>query len=487
MKRQFITIWCVFITCLTHAQGFNKAQGQAKDISLDKKGRVFIIGMRNNQLTFNTRQKRFVSFEGTQPEATQPTATFRNPNYNRYTNNSSRSRRAFYYPHDDVLDLLKSQKYLDVCLTGKDAVWVIKSDGKIYYRYNGSLRPLNKGGANNRRIAAVDGNKFYTVKRDNSIWEYKNGRGTKLSGAALDISLDHRKNKLYVIGKSNRIFIRNTVKNRWELISNTRNDFKKLSVNNAVIWAVTTNGNIYSNAIHSAVYDYQQNTGNRDYKIKVTLLHLSCKKAWDNDKKDDYMVSFKANVKGTKSFNMKNRSLNRISTIVKSFGTPNSLYIKRNKGNRDHARVQLHVPEKRSVNINNSGVFEIPTYYVNKGNVSLEVIVSADEVSERITPVLNKTNMLNLKEIVSYLSGKKPIGRYKEVKSVPYSFTRGNTLVSGRSIYYDMGRGYESVNLTKEGNRLVANVTVSGSKSKSVWGSTKTTQPDITYRLELVE
>ncbi|WP_422860558.1 hypothetical protein ACOKFD_06895 [Flagellimonas sp. S174] len=486
MKTQYITIWCLLINCLMQAQSFNRAQGQAKEISLDKKGRVYIIDTRNNPLIFNTGQKRFFAFNGTPTEVVNGQATVYNPNYTRYTTNRN-GASVIQNQHDLVLDLLQTQKHVDVCLTSKDGVWAVKSDGKIYYYQNGSLRALNKGGTNNWRIAGIDSNTFYTVKRDKSIWLYKYGKGTKLSGAALDISFDHLKNKLYVIGTSKRVFVRNTAQNKWELIRNTRNDFIKLSVHNTMIWAITTNGSMYSNDINGAVYDYFKNTGNRDYKLKVTLLNISCSKAWDNDKKDDYMVSFKANVKGTKNFTMERRDLKRISGIVKGYGSPNSLYIRRNKGIKDHAAVQLHVPEKRAVTIDNSGVFEIPKFYINKGNVWLETVMSTEEVSERVTPIFNRTQKLNLKEIVKYLSHTKPLDDYKIAKRVHTSSSTGSSSVKTTMVYYDMGSGFESVHLGTLGNRRVANVTVSGSKSKSVWGSTKTTSPNITYRVELVD
>ncbi|NER19060.1 hypothetical protein [Spongiivirga citrea] len=488
MKTRYITLWCMLLACLIQAQSFKEAGGLGKEISLDKTGRVFVIGNSGNQFIFNVKEKRFVRFYGTNgvggKGVSRTNSPYQNKNVGSYANQ---------HPHDLLLDYLQSQKYKDVSLASKNALWVVKPDGNLYFRYNNYLKRAYKGGTNNKRIALTDGINFYTVKNDNSIWLYHgSNQGTKLPGKALDIAYDHKTKNLYCIGISKRIFKWNTHRYDWDLVKGTRNDFKYLSVHNNMIWAVAFNKKIYSNDINGAVYDYWESSGNKDYKLKITLEHIYCEQAWDNDKKDDYMISFKPTIKvNNRNIPMEDRKLNRIARLIQGLGAPNSLYISQNRNSRNHAAVQLHTKEKTAVAINNSGVFEISSK-VNQNNAQQFLVdIKVDEVSNQTINIINIKDKLNLIEILKYLDGTKILQKYRvsrRVNVTSSNYRHGGALVNGTTIYYDMGRGFKETNLTLFNNKPVAYLEVKGSKKSTAWGaSNRHTKPKLRYKIELID
>ena len=486
MKSIFIIGIALCVLLPLQAQTFKKADGYATEVSIDPAGNVFVQRTSNNLAKYDIKSKKFKPYQpGTSPSGL---AVSRNSNSYRYKNPSVTSRLT---GHDLKLALLKSKKYKDVTVTTNNSVWTIDRYGRLFLAltFGRNNKPnINALGSSNSHLEAVDKNKIFYIKNNNSIWHYDGNSNRKLPGAAIDIAYDVKQKKLYVIGVSKRLFVWNPYRKNWDLVSGTRRDFKQLSVHNGKIWAITTNNQIYTNDIKTITPYRYTNPG--EYKLKITLEEISCTQAWDNDKKDDYLLNMESNLSiNLRSYYLRNKKYGRIENQIKKYGKSNTLYVKRDKGQTDHAVVQLHTPERNTVRILNSGVFYIPKGIDLNKPIDFKIDIRVDEVSNTTKQIFNRIEKLNLKEILAYLDGDKKLDEYTQSRTENISYSNGSSQIRGLIKYYNMGNGYTALQLkTDRNNKPVIYGKVSGNKmKKDTWGTRKYTKPNVVYRIELID
>ncbi|WP_394748084.1 hypothetical protein [Spongiimicrobium salis] len=469
------------------AQTFKVAPGLATDVSLNRQGDVFVQGTSGNIFKFHTKDIEFKRYQPLNSTTINGVGISSGPYRDRYKNPALSSRLV---GHDLLLHLTKSPAYLDACLTTNNSVWALDKTGRLFpaMTFGRNNIPNKRAlGTNNRRIVAVDRNHIYVVKKDRSIWHYGNSN-YKLPGAALDIAYDQKQKKLYVIDAYKRILVWNTRRKNWDALSGTRRDFKRLSVYNGKIWATTTNNKIYTN--DSKALESYRYANTREYKLKVTLEHISCSQAWDNDRKDDYLLKMEPELSiNYRKYYLRDQRYGRIKDLIKKHGTNNSLYVHRNKNQNDHGAVQLHTRENSSVQIQNSGVFYIPKGVDLNKKADFKVALVVDEVSAKTERIIQKTDKLHLRNMLDYLSGHKKMNQFRVAKTENISSNTNGVLIRGQRKYYDMGSGYKSVELkTDPKNRPVIYAYVSGSKKSKAFGAShKYTKPNVRYRIELVD
>ncbi|GAB1858216.1 hypothetical protein MHTCC0001_30530 [Flavobacteriaceae bacterium MHTCC 0001] len=487
MKKHItlISILILLITTQVKGQTFKKIENHyATEVSVAPHGDVFVIGTSGNIFKFDTKTVKFKRYTPNS-SASGYAVSYNNSGY--YNKNKTSTPRLS--GHDLVLSLLKSKIYNDVDITNNNSTWAFKN-GRLFnaLTFGSYNRPnINVLGATNSRISAFDKNKIFYIKNDNTIWHYDGKTSRKLTGKALDIAYDMKQRKLYIINTLKQIAVWNPRRKNWDIMGGTRRDFRRLSVNNGKIWATTTKNSIYTN--DTKVIAKYGNNPNGVYKLKITLERISCKQAWDNDKKDDYLLKMTTGLRiGSRSYSLENKQYNRIGTVLKTFGAANSLYMMRSKNQKNFAAVQLHVNEGSFVSINNSGVFNIPTSTNLNTNISFNITAVIDEVSNKTERIITKIEKLNLKRIIEYLKDRKK-SRIVKTESIPATRTSGGVLISGsRRYYYDMGAGYTTLELkTNTNGRPVIYGYISGSKKSTSWGGSKYTKPTVKYRMELVD
>ncbi|MEL6975981.1 MAG: hypothetical protein AAGL29_11370, partial [Bacteroidota bacterium] len=224
------------------AQTFTKVPGAATDVAVAPNGSVYVVGTSKRVFKWNTSKKNWDTFydAGRQAKFIDAQNNYLNTVNSRgqlfSTNTSTKSSRLLKSLGSGLKDY--GQKGAMILSTG--------------IALNQPARDIKQTLADapvNNKVAAVNEQSMYVIKNDKSIWFcQRNKKGVKLPGAALDIAYDPIKKKVYVIGTSKRIFVWNTSRRNWDTVRNTRNDFANLAVNNGVIWATTTKGDIYTTA-----------------------------------------------------------------------------------------------------------------------------------------------------------------------------------------------------------------------------------------------
>ncbi|MFP2997835.1 hypothetical protein ABN763_18120 [Spongiivirga sp. MCCC 1A20706] len=250
-------------------------------------------------------------------------------------------------------------------------------------------------------------------------------------------------------------------------------------------WTPKLTGNWNGTYVSKRRYVKRVNAANTGvHKMKITLNSIKCNTSWDRDKTDDYLLKFVPTLKlSNKSIGMSNKRYSRIEKQIKKYGPQTALHVHRKKGVSDHQQVQLHVKEKRTMNINNSGILEIPKatrITDSSADFALQVIV--DEVSNDVGRVIHENDKLNLKNMLNYLTG----------KASSSSFSKANDWVieSGRSLQKsNMGTGYEPLYLTSvNGKRIIKGQimgTTKNSKGFGLW--TAHSSAFVNYTIELVD
>ncbi|NAS32714.1 hypothetical protein GTQ40_17165 [Flavobacteriaceae bacterium R38] len=160
------------------------------------------------------------------------------------------------------------------------------------------------------------------------------------------------------------------------------------------------------------------NTGS--YKLKITLDYVKSSGTWDRDGKDDYMLHFLPTLKlDGRAQKMKYKKYGRIKNQIESYGPSSALHIRRTKGQKDHASVQVHLYKGHKMNIGNSGIFEIPkNYRITDSGTDFNIAIVADEVSSKTERIMTKNYKLDLKSILDFLTGKLYPGNRRDFMEV---------------------------------------------------------------------
>ncbi|NER19061.1 hypothetical protein [Spongiivirga citrea] len=493
MKRIRILGLLLIMATYMNAQTFTKAQGQATDISMNTKGDVFVVGTSKQLFKFNRKENRFKLHTVASRKAKALAAS---SNFNYFIKNDGKLFRSDSQDTNRE-SAIGNMLLKDLYYANSDNFWVVGANGSIYkrkvFRINSSgqfntsfsnLMPqvLSIAGKSNKKVCSNNSGKVFTLKNDNTIWEYYNGRSQKLPGSATDIAYDHVQKKLYVLGTSKRIFVWNPGKNNWDLVKNTRNDIKSFAVNSGIIWCTTTRNDIYNTA-NTSTKVVVNNTSY--YKLKITLNSIVCDNAWDSDKKDDYLLKFVPSLKiGTRNYSMQNKKYTRIKKQIEEYGPQTALYVHRKKGAKDHAQVQLHVENNRRLDINNSGIFKIPkNTALTDSRVDFTLNVVVDEVSKNIERVMQKNVKLNLKNIIDYLAGNKTVKKFS--KSPNESIKVGSNYV----FKHEMGNGYQSLLLSQQNGTPIIKDNFNGNtkgKGFGLWADI-VSRATVNYTIELVD
>ena len=454
ISKIILLLFCLSISTSGIAQTFTKADGGAIDISISPASEVFVIGTSKRIFKYDKYSNSFKLYENANRKAKQIFA------YKGNIQGLLEDGRAFKKAPNSKFYIRSTTKRKDIAVDERGRTCYVQTDGSINYGY--PRVSLAKTGRNNAKICPINDLHFYVLKNDNSIWEYTNGNGKKLPGAATDIAYDHIQKRLYVVGVSKRIFLWNRSRKNWDLVRNTRNDVVSLAAHNGIIWCTTTRNEVYTTAKIKS--NRSNNSG--DYKLKITLKEIYAQSTWDSDKKDDYLINFLPTLSlNNKPQPLKYKKYGRIKALIEKHGHPSALYVYRKKGDSDHAAVQIHVKNLQKATISNSGIFMIPKNKpITDSGTDFNLKVVVDEVSKETTRIIQENVKLNLKAIINYLSGKT------------------------NSTNRNMGSGYRNMELTVQNNkRIIKDQFIGSTKTVGygLWATNST--PIIRYTIELVD
>ncbi len=467
MKKLYLLVFTILLTINAHSQTFNKALGGATDVSISNKGNVFVVGTSKQVFKYDFNNKKFKLHSVANKKAKTITA---NEDWNYLLATDGRMYRSYGRDARRV-DALGALVLKDIYVGKSNNLWGINVKGAVQ-RYSSGWRAFSIAGSDNKKVAVNNSGRVFTIKNNNAIYEYYNGTARKLPGSATDITFDHAKQKLYVLGTSKRIFVWNAGRKNWDPVKNTRRDFKSIAAHNGKLWGTTTGNEIYTTANIKA---NNPTNSSGTHKLKITLVSLKTDAVWDSDGKDDYLLHFEPNLNlNGREQTLKYKKYGRIKNPIDKHGPRNALYIRRTKGQADHAAVQIHARKNIQVAIGNSGIFEIPkNSRITDSGTDFTVKVVMDEVSGNTERITSKNARFNLKEILNYLLNQTNKTNYR---------CDGNG-------WCKMGIGYEQVRLEKENQKRTVVNYVSGFKSKGTIGFVgyAKTKPNIKFVFELVD
>ncbi|MEM7513139.1 MAG: tectonin domain-containing protein, partial [Bacteroidota bacterium] len=178
------------------------------------------------------------------------------------------------------------------------------------------IPPLN----NVKKIAVHNYYYLLAIKKDNSIYEYRNRKWNKLDGSAVDITYDKRKSIHYIVENSRRIFKWDATTRKWKVLAGTRNDFAVVAAHDGQIWGTTVEHEIYeyTNRENTAFnprppLDFTNYAGT--YRVTVTrILGLNWPGHAFNGRIAVYMTAKGGTPSGSVSQNI--RPLNRRSNVI---------------------------------------------------------------------------------------------------------------------------------------------------------------------------
>lgn len=467
MKKLYLLVCAAIFSMNAYTQTFNKALGGATDVTISNKGNVFVVGTSKQIFKYDFKSKRFKLHSVANKKAKAITAT---DDWNYLLATNGRMYRS-YGRDSRRIEPLGSLVLKDIYVGKSNNLWGINAKGAVQ-RYSSGWRAFSIAGTDNKKVAVNNSGRVFTIKNNNAIYEYYNGKARKLPGSATDITFDHAQQKLYVLGTSKRIFVWNPARRNWQTVQNTRRDFKSIAAHNGKLWGTTIRNEIYTTASIKAT-----NTTNASatHKLKITLVSLETKDVWDGDGKDDYLLHFEPTLAmNGRAQTLKYKKYGRIKNPIDKHGPRNALYIRRTKGQADHAAVQIHARKNIQVPIGNSGIFEIPeNYRITDSGTDFTIKVVMDEVSNTTERIKNINARFNLKEILNYL----------------LSRTNKTNYQCDRNGWCKMGTGYEMIKLDKVNQKRAVVKYVNGFKSKGTVGFigyAKTT-PSIKFVFELVD
>ncbi len=456
MKTVYSIALGLLMVWATYGQTFKKAEGSGTDVTISKKGEIFVVGTSKQIFKYDFKIEDFRLHSKANRSAKAIAAAQEKFSY--LLTNDGRMHIT-YATNDSRIGAIGSLKLIDIYVGENNALWGVDTRGAVK-RYSSSWQPFSIAGNNNKKVCVNNSGRVFTLKNDNTIYEYYNGATRKLPGAATDITYDHAQKKLYVLGTSKRFFVWNPGRKNWDLVKNTRNDFKSIAAHNGQLWGTTTRNEIYTTA--NVKKTTSNNLGSK--KLKITLTKVECLKNGDGgNNADDYFLEFFTTLKvANRDFPFRGKEYLRLESEIEEYGENRNLYIdyrhRRQEGKLAHdftwylvdketermlAKRQLHVQPRKSMNINNSGYFELKgTNTIKESNSQFYIGATLSEITHRttlqlkapgweITKIIGEKKKINLPLALDYLSKTKNKG--------DFSFSRAP--------YYRMGTGYAGLTL----------------------------------------
>ena len=441
-----------------NAQTFKKVNGAAMDICTDKQGNVFVVSTIKQVLKFDVGQSKF-KIHAVAKGSAEVVAGANKDTYviarGKTHQTSSRGTNAFYNVSAPTLN--------DIYVDTKNNLWGINSAKRIVHKGPKGWQVFQLAGANNKKLALNNSGRVFALKANNAIYEYYNGRARKLPGAATDIAYDHKQNKLYVLGISKRFFVWNPGRNNWDLVKNTRNDFKSIAAHDGKLWGTTTRNAIYTTTNVNPTTS--KSLGGK--KLKITLTKVECLKNGDGgNNPDDYFLEFFTTLEvANKDIPLRNKEYLRLGTEIEEYGQNKNLYIDYRHailrgeivhdytwylGTEENRKLwdkrQLHVLPRKMVKINNSGHFTLSeNNRIKESNSQFYISAALSEITYRkqlflkapgteVTKIFGEKKKINLPLALDYLSKTKNKGDFSTSKSP----------------YYRMGTGYTGLTLDED-------------------------------------
>lgn len=134
----------------------------------------------------------------------------------------------------------------DISGSSNEKIWsCFATNGRVLSYANGKWDFNKSHGARAKRIAGRYSKEFWIIREDGSIKRFFKNKLRDIPGKAIDITVDQKSKKVYIIDLSGRIFIWNRRKKNWDLFPDTRSDFNNIAVHEGKIWCTTTNNEIY--------------------------------------------------------------------------------------------------------------------------------------------------------------------------------------------------------------------------------------------------
>ena len=185
-----------------------------------------------------------------------------------------------------------------------------------------------------------------------------------MPGKAIDIAVDIKKNEVYVIGTSKKIFKYNRNSKKWIPLKGTRNDFTKMAVHDGKIWGVTTGKKIYSYNPNSTVIPLPSNssitvnnnsTKNYEGTYRFTMTRILTYAP------EQQLIKKGIDIYGTAGIYLNAKNRNE-SVKINPLNRKKNRMLDISKGNTEHIKSK-YWNKPRSVTIDVNGVAKNFNYY----------------------------------------------------------------------------------------------------------------------------
>ncbi|GAB5564710.1 MAG: hypothetical protein Wins2KO_17730 [Winogradskyella sp.] len=247
----------IIASCFINGQTFVKVGGVATDIAISPKDEsVYIVSNKNVFHNYNKSTKKWKLF-GKRTNNVKSISI--HPNGSVYMVSQSNEVHINVKGKWIKIPGIKTNE-VDIDKDGN--IRALNLSGRLHQLIGGKWKSQTKMNASQdgfRQVIGQSKTLSYARFNTNAFHVYKNGRWKKLSGSPLRITMDDKKKIPYAVGRNKGVYMWSLSKNKWELLKNTRKDFKEVAVQNGKIWAITTNNRIYHYASVTATSDEIQN------------------------------------------------------------------------------------------------------------------------------------------------------------------------------------------------------------------------------------
>lgn len=269
LKKQHLLLAIFFISINLVAQKFTKVKGKATDIAISPKdGSIYIVGTSKNVFKYDTGAKKFKSFG-------EQTKNVRNINITKRKMYMISLQNTVHKNNNGFWEEIPGIKAKSLLISSNVGVLNLKNELYNAFRTrSGNViktiwisNGINNLSKKNKQIIQGNDKTYYLRANDNSFQKYvastnrrkKVGKLTNLRGKPLYITVDKVKNTIYAVGRNRGIYKWNVTKQDWSFLDGTKNNFKRIAVNNGEIWGITTDNSIY-------YYDKDKAKKDTDYK-----------------------------------------------------------------------------------------------------------------------------------------------------------------------------------------------------------------------------
>jgi hypothetical protein len=273
MKSLFSVALCLLFALNGYGQTFKKARGAATEVSISKNGKVYAVGTSKQIFKFDFNSQTFKLHSTANRRAKQLAAH----DQWTYVLTTSGKMHITYANNKQRIGAIGSGTLQDIYLGKNNELWSVDSYGRVQ-KFSSNWQPYALAGQDNKKVCVNNKGQVFSLKKNKAIYVYKNGRATKLPGAATDMTYDHARQKLYVVGTSKRLFVWNPSRNNWDLVKNTRSDIKTIAAHNGQLWATTTKNEVYTTA--NIKDNAPPKRTNYSGRYRITVKHLYSR-TWD--------------------------------------------------------------------------------------------------------------------------------------------------------------------------------------------------------------